>query len=213
MHRYNSTYAVRCFVAAIVAGLTLLAASQAYAQIQAFNSFGVGEKSATPSNSPPNYWCVTGADTTECGPTTSRFVAVPFVPSTSGTLDYLDVAASYFAGTQGAIVSLVADNGGSPAPATAVLETFTVTKLPVADVTDLAANDTHHVKLTSKLKPALVAGTSYWLMIAPLGYDSAFLVQGSPTTSGSIDLSLDGGQTWAPPASTVYPAFNVYVMP
>jgi len=158
--------------------------------------------------------CIYGADSGACSPSpTSQWIAAPFVPMGSGPLDFLYVAAVYLSGTEGIVVTLVNDNDGSPGPVTTVLESFVTQHL------GSPAKPT--VKLTSTLHPTLTAGTQYWLVVAPLGYNSLATWNLSDTRTAVPDISFDGGKTWASfdsfyggvptPPFTNLPEFAVYV--
>ncbi len=158
--------------------------------------------------------CVNGADNGSCTLSpTSQWIAAPFVPTGSGPLDFLYVAAIYLSGTEGVVVTLVNDNSGSPGPVTTVLESF-VTQ-------HLGSSTKPTVKLTSTLHPTLSAGTQYWLVMAPLGYNSLATWKLSDTHTAVPDISSDGGKTWVSfdsiyggvptPPFTNLPEFAVYV--
>ena len=194
------------FGSTLVAIGVLLASWSAVAQTEVFNSFssaatGVGD-------------CIVGPDDAGCATSPiSQWIAAPFVPTGSGTLDYLDVAVRYVGGTEGVVVALVNDNSGSPAPITTVLESFTVTSLPASTVAKPKK------RLTSKAHPSLTGGNTYWVVIEPLGYDSeSTWILGTNTTPP--DFSVNGGNTWASfntifggsnPPYTNLPELDVYV--
>jgi hypothetical protein len=172
--------------AAMLAGVTVLSTAGAQAQTVVFNTFGKGGVSQAFPNSAR---CLSGADTANCGPEGIRPLAFEFSPGLSGTLDYADVAICSFSGFPGAVVALVDDHAGAPTPLTNVLETFVITKTS-------ACTTKSKVKLASKLHPALTVGSNYWFVLLPLGYDSLSAVLASPTATGHVGGSPDGGLTW-----------------
>ena len=186
--------------AAVLSAIVTLCAAPASAVVSApmlsFNSFGHG------GTSNPGF-CVSGPDTYDCGPTTSRWLSAPFTPSISGPLNHLDLAVGQNSGTQGVIVTLVADNAGSPGAIAPVLETWVVPKLSAC------CTSTIKLKLTSKLHPQLNLGLYYWVIVAPLGYDTLAGWRLSPTNTGTGQSSLDGGQNWT--LTFPFPAFDVFV--
>jgi hypothetical protein len=154
--------------------------------------------------------CVAGSENAGCFSTpTSEWIATPFVPTGSGTLSYLDVAAEWLNGTNSVVVTLANDNDGSPGGG---LESFTK-KLP-------AKGANPKVKLTSKLHPALTAGTTYWVVMAPLYQNSLSTWYLSSTDTDAPDYSTNEGATWssfdtifggANPPYTNLPELAVYV--
>ncbi len=178
----------------------------------AFSAVGIAQAQATSVLSYSTFgrggtsdigYCINGPDATSCGGTTSYFPAASFIPTVSGPLDHIDLPLVYQAGTNGAEVTLVADHGGFPTAPTAVLESFTVVKLGAC------CSPTVKLKLVSKLHPALTKGTQYWILVAPIGYDSVGLWGESPTGTIAGQLSEDGGTTWG--FSIPALAFDVWV--
>jgi hypothetical protein len=102
----------------------------------------------------------------------------------------------------------VADNGKGAAPEAnaPALEEWIVTKLKYT-VTQHAI--TKLTKVASKLHPALTAGTTYWIILSPTGYDGSTIWYYNTVIQGSALLSFDDGRTW-PSSGAVSPAFDVW---
>jgi hypothetical protein len=181
---------------AVIFGPLILSSAQATELV--FSNFG---KHGT---SNPGY-CITGPATSDCGPTVWRGIAASFVPAAGGSLDSLHVAVGYQSGTQGVVVTLVADRNGAPSLVDPILESWTLSgkEKPCCDA---RLKDT----LTSMLHPTLSRHSTYWLVVAPLGFDSLSGWQVSPTSSAGYDTSFDGGATWGPQAGST-PAFDIWV--
>jgi hypothetical protein len=135
--------------------------------------------------------CIAGPKNPGCSSTpTSEWIATPFVPTGSGLLAYLEVAAVWENGHRGVVVTVVGDADGSPAPVATGLETFT-TPLP-----KVGAKPNPKVKLTSKLHPALTAGVTYWVVMAPQYDNSLSSWYLSSKDTNAPDISTDDGVTW-----------------
>jgi hypothetical protein len=135
--------------------------------------------------------CIAGTMNAGCGTAPlAEWIATPFMPSASGTLAYLDVAAVWINGKRGVVVTLVNDDGGVPGPISAGLESFT------AALPKQGAKPNPKVKLTSKLHPALTAGTTYWVVMAPRYQTSLSSWYLSSTDTNDPDFSTSEGATW-----------------
>ena len=85
-----------------------------------------------------------------------------FVPDVSGVVQTIEIAAFRLAGGSGVNISLRTDVGGMPG---SVLET-----LPICCFGDAASIQL----VNSALKPALTAGTTYWLVVSPIAAGDQF---------------------------------------
>ncbi len=123
-------------------------------------------------------------------------VASYFYAPVGGTLDHIDIAiGSYFggpdAGVSGVSVALVTNNDGTGYPSNAQsLEEWIVTKAPSV------YSKIKPTKLASKVHPALSAGTYYWVVVTPIGYDVASFILDNSTGACCQSYSNDGGNTW-----------------
>ena len=189
----------------VVLGGQGVVAQRAQKSVQVFSSY---------STTSPGGDCIAGSMNAGCGTAPNpEWIATPFVPSASGTLSYFDVAAVWLNGPRGIVVTLVNDDDGSPGPVSSGLESFTVT-LPKKAKPNLK------VKLTSKLHPALAAGTTYWVVMAPLDQTSLSTWYLSNTDTNAPDISTNEGETWSSfdsifggpdPPYTNLPELAVYV--
>jgi hypothetical protein len=126
------------------------------------------------------------------------------VPTVSGNLEYVDVATyNYGGGANGAIMTIVSDNSGSPAAVTPVLDTANV-----ASLGEYVAEP--YVKITSIRHPRLTSGKTYWLILAPRGYNS-FGAWFYGVVSPNFDWSSNGGATWNSCNCGENLAFDVFV--
>jgi hypothetical protein len=170
--------------------------------VEAFSDFGPHKSFAQGNgacvNGPANSYCLSGS---------SIFDASPFVAGVSGSLDHLDLAVSYWSGLNGVSVALVADKGGVPSESANALEEWVVTKLPTFTAGSPPVKAT---RVASKLHPSLVAGTTYWIVVMPLGFDTVAFVQPNDVAVSGGVWSDNGGQSWAGSLGTE-PAFDVWV--
>jgi hypothetical protein len=167
------------------------------------------------STTSPGGDCIAGSMNAGCGTAPlPEWIATPFVPSVSGTLSYLDVAAVWLNGKHGVVVTLVNDDDGVPGPVSAGLESFT------AALPKQGAKPNPKVKLTSKLHPALTAGTTYWVVMAPRYPTTLSTWYLSSTDTNAPDISTSQGATWSSfdsifggpdPPYTNLPELAVYV--
>ncbi len=167
------------------------------------------------STTSPGGDCIAGSMNAGCGTSPlPEWIATPFVPSASGTLSYLDVAAVWENGKRGVVVTLVNDDDGSPGPVSSGLESFT------AALPEQGAKPNPKVKLKSKLHPALAAGTTYWVVMAPHYQTSLSSWYLSSTDTNAPDISTNEGATWSSfdsifggpdPPYTNLPELSVYV--
>jgi hypothetical protein len=144
-----------------------LFASQAPAQVFGgtfYTSFGANPGNTfPPSTFSTNYWCITGALSTGCGPSEFREVGAPFKPTVTFGLSSLSLAlATGGTGTNGALVSLALDSNGTPGN---ILESWTVTTLPSGNQPPLTV-------LNDRLNLTLSAGQNYWVTVQPMASDT-----------------------------------------
>ena len=119
-------------------------------------------------------------------------LAASFVPTTTGTLDYLELALGSLAGFPAATVTLVPDNGsGAPDLSDPVLETLLAQKLPLG-----SGVKTRSTKLVSAAKPSLTAGQTYWIILTTAAYDGNLMWYQSDTVSQRVIYTNDGGQNF-----------------
>ena len=133
--------------------------------------------------------------------------AAPFVAGASGQLDHIDLPLN----GDGVVVSIYADANGVPGTYSdgPPLEEWLDTKFPSGP----AGNKP--IKFVSKAHPVLTAGTTYWVVVAPLFYDSVTQWFMNTTNVSGVDASFFGGgvNTWAPYTfnGSVMPAVDVWV--
>ncbi len=189
----------------LVAAASMAVGGATEAQTLAFSSFGPGNTHTSNNFS----IAICGPDSTypACannGTPQPVWAAASFVPTVSGNLDYVDVATyNYGDGAKGAVMTVVADHNGSPVPLTRVLDTVNVASLG-------QVVPEPYVKIAPTTHPKLTAGTTYWLMLAPRGYNSfGAWYYGVNTTN--FDWSTNGGATWSPCYCGNNLAFDVFV--
>jgi uncharacterized protein (TIGR03437 family) len=178
-----------------IAGLSLTvteAGTGASAAPAASGDFGVNNTFST-----SNGWCVTGATNPNCGPEVTRYIAAPFVPSSTFTLSKITLPLSNNSGTNGAVINLMSTSGALPG---AVLESWSVPNLPSGPVV---------TSVPSKLNPALQAGQTYWVEVEPLGADTLdFWYTNNLGLAGGVTNINQSG--WTPlSGSSSLPAFSV----
>lgn len=134
-------------------------------------------------------------------------LAASFVPAVSGNLDHYDVSLGAISGFAGATLTLVDDNGsGAPNVQSGhVYETIVAQKLPTDN-----QNTTKNTLLRSVNKPALVAGTTYWLILTTAAYDGNLEWYQSNQTDNRVLFTKDGGQTYSGYTGS-QTAFDVWV--
>ncbi len=124
-------------------------------------------------------------------PTAAAWIAASFPAGPGGTLDYFDLAISNAGGGYpGVVVELIQDNGSG------VPDTTGVAELETWVVTNVTSSSTKNTKFTSKVHPVLTAGATYWIVVEPIGIDTAVNWWSSPTVSSSVLYSSTGGGTW-----------------
>jgi uncharacterized protein (TIGR03437 family) len=141
---------------------------------------------ANANNNGPGY-CITGASTANCGPMTTRWIASPFTPSGDCTLAQVNLALGWSSGANGAVISLVNTQSGSPG--TTVLQSWTVTNLPAAGPDAL-------ITLTATSPVTLNRGVQYWLIVKGLAGDTLDFWGGNTSGLTGTLTSLDQGATW-----------------
>ncbi len=127
---------------------------------------------------------------------TNQIVAVSFDPSTTATLDSVDLAVANFSGTASVIVDIDADNAGSPGT---VLEAITVSGL-TSTPTALSG--------TSTLHPLLQNGTTYWFVVLPADTTTSAAWYWNNQGQNGFSFSSNLGDTWSA-SSGAAPAFDV----
>lgn len=150
--------------------LVALAAATAMAQSAGgtfYTSFGQNSGGIFPPSAfSNNYWCITGALTSACGAGVFREVAAPFKASASSGLGSISLALAVGgAGTNGVIISLALDAGGTPGNP---LESWTVTSLPSSSQPALTTVNDH-------LNVSLTVGQPYWVTVQPMASDTYVL--------------------------------------
>jgi hypothetical protein len=122
-------------------------------------------------------------------------VGETFTASQNATLSQITLALQYAAGTNAATVSLTSDAGGQPG---SVLESWSVSGLPTQD-----GNFHTPVTVTDATNQALVAGTTYWVVVSTTDSSTSLTWMFSNTGGGGNPVqanhatSDDGGSTWA----------------
>jgi hypothetical protein len=133
--------------------------------------------------------------------------AVSFDPSSTFTLQQIDLALGWVSGTNSFDVSLRNDNNG---PTGSVIETWTLAA-PSFSGPDL---DT----LSAANNVVLDAGSTYWITVLPGGSNTWGAWNTSPNDTATVGLaeSLNGGSSWYPSVSASgpgVPAFDVISTP
>ncbi len=141
-----------------LAGLALaLSAPAALAQTTVFSNFGPGNTfgtSAYLSYGPTNPLAASnGTDSQGEG----------FTASASGNLSTINIALQHYSGTNDAHLFLANASGGVPG---AILESFTITNLPIFGVSSSS------LLITSTSHPLLTAGASYFLYEVETGNEA-----------------------------------------
>ncbi len=142
------------------------------------------------------------------GPVNHAFTyAAPVVAGVSGCLSYMDLPLQPMSSNAGVVVSIFPDNAGVPGtyddgPA---LEEWLATKLPSPVVA---------IKFNSSHKPLLIAGHKYWIVVAPLFYDSVVGWQFNTSGQTGVDSATGApGNSWSDYTANagVMPALDVWV--
>ena len=142
------------------------------------------------------------------GPVNNAYTyATSFVAGVSGHLSYIDLPLQALSSKTGVVISVFSDNGGVPGTANdgPALEEWLATKLPIPVVA---------IKFNSTHKPALVAGHKYWIVVAPLFYDSIVGWQLNTSGQTGVDATTDGtANGWSVYTANagVMPALDVWV--
>jgi len=136
------------------------------------------------SYSLPGGWCIDG---TAAGCGVFAVEAMPFVGN-GGRVTQIDLALTYFGGTNAAIVQLAADDGGLPGT---VLRSWTVEGMPFygtcCEVTTVTASPSIPVR----------AGTQYWVAVLPFAADTSE-VWNWTTDDLQGSFASDLGSGWGP---------------
>jgi hypothetical protein len=133
--------------------------------------------------------------------------AAPFVAGVSGQLDHIDLP--LHGGP--VVVSIYPDANGVPGTYDdgSPLEEWLDTKFPSGPAA------LKPIKFVSKAHPVLTAGTTYWVVVAPLFYDSTTSWNLNSTNVLGVDATFQGAwtNTWAPYTAnnSVTPALDVWV--
>jgi hypothetical protein len=146
-----------------------------------------------------NGWCVTGANTPNCGPAVTRYIAAPFVPNSTFTVSSITLPLGYISGTNGAVINLLGTSNAAPG---AVLESWSVSNLPSGPVV---------TSVSSKLNPALQAGQTYWVEVQPLAADTAayWYTNSLGLPGGITNVNQAGWAALSGYAGQTLPAFSV----
>ncbi len=142
------------------------------------------------------------------GPVNNAYTyATSFVAGVAGHLSYIDVPLQPLSANAGVVISIFNDNAGVPGTANdgPALEEWLATKLPSPVVA---------IKFNSSHKPALVAGRKYWVVVAPLYYDSVVGWRLNATGQTGVDATADGAANgWSVYTANagVMPALDVWV--
>jgi hypothetical protein len=176
--------------AAAPAGAAQAPSQQLASNAVFFDNLGAGRSFSGSS------WCVTGTST-PCG----RFdEAMPFVPSVSGRVQEIDIAAVHSSGPNATIVQLAQDNGGVPG---AVLASTGVINSPPSGSTCCAG-----VATVSPSVP-IGAGHTYWVIArAPASTTYNGWAWNPNFTTGTFAYSQNGGSTW----STTYSYIGAFAV-
>jgi len=130
-----------------------------------------------------------------------------FTPSSTYLLSSVEIALSYFAGTNSATVTLRSDSADTPGT---VLETWNVTGLP-----NEPTNGSQLQTLSATSSITLTAGTQYWIEVAAGG--NSTYVAWNLNNTGTGGNSSSTGTTWTSyqgtgttPSGGVQGAFAVF---
>jgi hypothetical protein len=106
----------------------------------------------------------------------------PFVPTVSGALDHIDLPLRAETSNAGVVVYIFPDQHGVPATYDGgdALEEWLSSKMPQTPAA---------VKFVSKRKPMLTAGQKYWVVVAPMFYDSVVHWQLNSTGQAGVDAT------------------------
>lgn len=175
---------------------TALATTQIFSDFGPKSSFDQGANAGNYINGESGQVC--------CG---VLFYAQPFIPAVSGNLDHIDIALAYVSGAQGVVISVVNDSPylpNFPGPLGLPLEQFVRRTVPVAGTTK-------PMKVPSLLHPGLSAGTRYWIVVTPIGYDTR--VQWKWNITGNQESYLSPGSPFwdKDPTHDVGGAFDVWI--
>jgi hypothetical protein len=138
------------------------------------------------------------------GPVNHAFTyAAPFVAGATGNLDHIDLPLNGGA----IVVSIFPDHDGVPGTYGYgnALEEWARAKLP---------NSPGLVKFASKRNPMLTAGQKYWVVVAPLFYDSVVPWYLNSTSQIGVDATASGGaNAWFEYTAngSVMPGLDVWV--
>lgn len=173
--------------------------------VTVFSNFGPSFGSESSVNGAG--WCITGSTSPDCGPLVDRTIGAAFTPSGNFTLSQIDLALGFGAGTNGAVINLVAGSGGLPGAT--IIESWTITTVPTSTV----PGPSPIVTLLSPGNVQLQNGTEYWLTVDGLAGDTFEFWWGNPFGLTGIAYSYDHGSTWALDSGGVTPAFDVLGTP
>jgi hypothetical protein len=169
--------------------LAFLAAPSVKALTVAYNSFGLGKTNCncfSPEASGPDAtesFLGKGAD----------WLAASFKSKASGTLNSIFLAVGLGGGYNGAVIVLTTDDGsGHPNVFSSGLETWVLTKVPAVPF----GSSQMATRLLSKQLPSIQSGTTYWIILEPIGLDTDIVWWQSPKVMSSVIYSQTGGATW-----------------
>ena len=145
-----------------------------------------------------NSWAVIGPGTI-LGPTIQSAPAEPFTPGSTVYFTQLDMALSYFLGTNTVTVDLMSDSSGPGA----VLESWSVSNLP--SVLTCCALQV----LSGNGSILLESGTTYWVAVLP-GNSDTFALWNLNSTGATATEFENFGNGWVPnPGISPTGAFEV----
>jgi hypothetical protein len=146
-----------------------------------------------------NGWCVTGANTGSCGSAVTRYIAAPFVPSSTFVVSNITLPLSYMSGANGAVINLMSTSALLPG---AVLESWSVSNVPSGPVV---------TSVSSKLNPVLQAGQTYWVDVEPLAGDTLvyWYTNNLGLPGGMTNINQAGWTGLSGYAGQTLPAFSV----
>lgn len=171
--------------ACVSAGLLILIGPSAHGAT-IFSDFGSGQTFTGPSAtvSQSNQW-----------------VAAAFQPSQSANLDTVDLGFILFQPSDSFTLQIMTDSSGHPGT---LLDSINFS-------TGLALGTPGIVTVASSLHPALLAGTTYWLVAlgGNANAQGGWEVNNQSSVLGGWSISSDQGTTWVSESTSVMPAFDV----
>ncbi|MGO9257546.1 MAG: hypothetical protein ACLQU1_14720 [Bryobacteraceae bacterium] len=167
-----------------------------------YTSFGANNGGTSPPAAfSANYQCITGtlSSGSVCENNPSHEVAAPFRATLTNGLQSITLALGAGGGTNGVIVSLALDSGGTPGN---ILESWTVTNLPGGAQPALTT-------VNDRLNLVLTAAQPYWVIVQPMASDT--YVVWYTNILGLGGAMANNGSGWYPLTGIIatQPAFSV----